>query len=75
MESRANLDREEDPEPKAFKKKCPNIPSRDNYKEAELEKDDEFWSKWIKNPLVNSKEGRRINPEAVWEIAQEVEYG
>ena len=75
MEIRANLDREEDPKPKAFKKKCPNIPSRDSYKEAELEKDDEFWSKWIKNPLVNSKEGPRINPEAVWEIAQEVEYG
>ena len=41
MEIMANWDREEDPEPKAFKKKCPNIPSRDSYKEAELEKDDE----------------------------------
>ena len=55
MEIMANWDREEDPEPKAFKKKCPNIPSRDSYKETELEKDVEFWSKWVKNPLENSR--------------------
>ena len=67
--------REDAPPLKTFSKKCLNVPTRPSYEEEGMEVDEEFWSKWVKNPLMNSKPGPRVNPEAVWEIAQEVEYG
>ena len=70
----AGWDREEEPPLKTFTKKCQNVPTRASYKEEEMALDEEFWSKWVKNPLINSKPGPRINPETVWEIAQEVGY-
>ena len=72
----AHFGRETDPPPKIFKKKCmnDNVPSRPSYRETEMENDEEFWKHWIKNPLRNTKPGPRINPEAVWEIAEEVGY-
>ena len=70
----AGWDREEEPPLKTFTKKCQNVPTRNSYKEEEMAVDEEFWSKWVKNPLINSKPGPRINPETVWEIAQEVGY-
>ena len=70
----AGWDREEEPPLKTFTKKCQNIPTRASYNEEEMALDEEFWSKWVKNPLINSKPGPRINPDIVWEIAQEVGY-
>ena len=67
--------REDTPPLKTFSKKCLNVPTRTSYEEEGMEVDEEFWSKWVKNPLMNSKPGPRVDPEAVWEIAQEVEYG
>ena len=68
------MGRETEPPPKIFKKKCLNVPTRSSYKEKEMEKDEEFWKHWVKNPLRNTKPGPKINPEAVWEIAEEVGY-
>ena len=74
LERVAGWDREEEPPPKTFSKKCPNVPTRTSYKEEGMAVDKEFWEKWTKNPLTNTKPGPRVNPEVVWEIAQEVEY-
>ena len=74
MDVVAGWDREEEPPLKTFTKKCQNIPTRASYNEEEMALDEEFWSKWVKNPLINSKPGPRINPDIVWEIAQEVGY-
>ena len=39
-----------------------------------MEGDDTFWEKWVKNPLENTQEGPRLNPQAIREVAEKANY-
>ena len=74
VEEAAGRKREVEPPLKAFRKKCENLPTLESYREVDLEEDDAFWEKWVKNPLENTQEGPRLDPQAIREVAEKANY-
>ena len=74
VEKAAGRKREVEPPLKAFRKKCENLPTLESYREVDLEEDDAFWEKWVKNPLENTQEGPRLDPQAIREVAEKANY-
>ena len=74
LEKAARMVVDVEPPAKVFKKKCPNVETLESYKEEDLVGNQAWWDTWVKNPLVMTYNGPKLDVDEIVKVAEEVSF-